>query len=131
MSEETWATIAQLDAVTASVQANADAIMSLEGVVSTNANDADAAWLILCGTAPTLLHREEHAQWGLLPGAQEWFQRSCVVSSALRALVPRSGDLQQRCLSTRNPTTEPQKEAPCCPGRGRIPPSNVGPSGSP
>jgi len=49
MSEETWATIAQLDAVTASVQANADAIMSLEGVVSTNANDADAAWLILCG----------------------------------------------------------------------------------
>jgi len=51
MSDD-YATIAQLDALTASVAANADAITALDGVVSVNANDADAAWLILCGAHP-------------------------------------------------------------------------------
>ena len=51
--DPTYATITQLDAVTASVSANADAIEALGGVVSTNAGDADAAWLVLCGAHPT------------------------------------------------------------------------------
>jgi hypothetical protein len=52
MGDTNWATITQLDAVTASVSANADAIEALGGVVSTNAGDADAAWLVLCGIPP-------------------------------------------------------------------------------
>jgi hypothetical protein len=51
MSATNWASITQLDAVTATLNDVLAEVTALKSTVATNAADANAAWLILCGVS--------------------------------------------------------------------------------